>query len=335
MMQLERTTDGRYVKVLSPELRGLIGRVYGEIRERKDSDALFTAQIDQNTLKTTQLENNLNTIMIKVNYATETLEKMFPIESANAYIERNLVISQSLDVHRNAHVSGDVTIGGELSVQNQSFFKSQSNFQDMAVQGVLSSLGTTNLHLLNVDSDSTTHNLTVNNATTLNTLNVTGATNLQGSTTLNQAYIKTAIDADVLKSRTSIQPPLEVSSTMKVVNLNAEFLDGKSATDFAPMSHVGEGGLAHPVATEQQAGFLSPMDLKRLNDLAAGQEVGYTVAVSQEQPAPTRHIRIWLDIADSIDPVANIDGSFTMIVGKTPPDGSDSIRLWLDTADLA
>lgn len=54
---------------------------------------------------------------------------------------------------------------------------------------------------------------------------------------------------------------------------NADTVDGKHASDFAPSSHVGSGGSAHAVATTSVAGFMSPTDKAKLDEIAIGAEV--------------------------------------------------------------
>ena len=54
---------------------------------------------------------------------------------------------------------------------------------------------------------------------------------------------------------------------------DADTVDGKHASDFAPSSHVGSGGSAHAVATSSVAGFMSASDKSKLDGIQAGAEV--------------------------------------------------------------
>ena len=54
---------------------------------------------------------------------------------------------------------------------------------------------------------------------------------------------------------------------------DADTVDGKHASDFAPSSHVGSGGSAHAVATTSVAGFMSASDKSKLDGIQAGAEV--------------------------------------------------------------
>lgn len=54
---------------------------------------------------------------------------------------------------------------------------------------------------------------------------------------------------------------------------NADTVDNKHAADFAPITHVGAGGTAHPTATQATAGFLSGADKAKLDSVQSGAEV--------------------------------------------------------------
>lgn len=54
---------------------------------------------------------------------------------------------------------------------------------------------------------------------------------------------------------------------------NADTVDGKHASDFAPASHVGATGTAHGTAKSSVAGFMSAADKAKLDGIQAGAEV--------------------------------------------------------------
>ena len=54
---------------------------------------------------------------------------------------------------------------------------------------------------------------------------------------------------------------------------DADTVDGKHASDFAPSSHVGSGGSEHAVATASVAGFMSASDKSKLDGIQSGAEV--------------------------------------------------------------
>lgn len=51
---------------------------------------------------------------------------------------------------------------------------------------------------------------------------------------------------------------------------NADTLGGKLPDAFAPVAHIGQGGQAHALATQSQAGFLSPEDKQKLDGVIPG-----------------------------------------------------------------
>jgi len=54
---------------------------------------------------------------------------------------------------------------------------------------------------------------------------------------------------------------------------DADTVDGKHASDFAPVTHVGAGASAHALATPTIAGFISGPDKDKLDKIAAGAQV--------------------------------------------------------------
>lgn len=54
---------------------------------------------------------------------------------------------------------------------------------------------------------------------------------------------------------------------------DADTVDGKHAADFAPIAHVGAGGVAHALATTTVAGFISGPDKSKLDNIQAGAQV--------------------------------------------------------------
>lgn len=54
---------------------------------------------------------------------------------------------------------------------------------------------------------------------------------------------------------------------------DADTVDGKHASDFAPATHVGQGGAAHALATSSSHGFMSSSDKAKLDGIQAGAEV--------------------------------------------------------------
>ena len=54
---------------------------------------------------------------------------------------------------------------------------------------------------------------------------------------------------------------------------DADTVDGKHASDFAPATHVGQGNSAHALATSSTHGFMSSSDKAKLDGIQAGAEV--------------------------------------------------------------
>ena len=54
---------------------------------------------------------------------------------------------------------------------------------------------------------------------------------------------------------------------------DADTVDGKHASDFAPATHVGQGGAAHALANSTTAGFMSASDFNKLAGIQPGAEV--------------------------------------------------------------
>lgn len=94
------------------------------------------------------------------------------------------------------------------------------------------------------------------------------------------------VEAPFFRSTRTDGPPLEVASSMLVRKLNAEFLQGKTPSDFVPAEHRGKGGTEeHPLVNETTAGFMSPEEhikLKAFQDASA-----YALKSDQDQLAQT------------------------------------------------
>lgn len=74
---------------------------------------------------------------------------------------------------------------------------------------------------------------------------------------------------------------------------NAAKLNGKTSDDFAPASHVGasteeDGSLSHPIATDDDAGFMSPEDRVKLELLRTEE-----VFISETRPVEPFLGMVW------------------------------------------
>lgn len=89
-MRITKIRDGHYAKVLSPELNGLVGRLYEEIRQRKEEDAQQVANLQEQKVKTDIMANRIATVSIRYEEMDVILNRLFPADDTNAFLDRSL-----------------------------------------------------------------------------------------------------------------------------------------------------------------------------------------------------------------------------------------------------
>jgi hypothetical protein len=91
-MRIEKTSDGRFIRILDPAMQGLIGRLYQEINQRKmdymsHEDTMMT--LDHSV---ELLDSQIQTLVIHYAEVSAALEKLLPVGSELAFIDRTLLV---------------------------------------------------------------------------------------------------------------------------------------------------------------------------------------------------------------------------------------------------
>lgn len=224
-MRIAQTTDGRFVKILSPEMQGLIGRLYQEVRERKDQGVLFDAALDSFQNELSIIDSQIDTMVVRYNEVMNILRKLFPENENIARIDRPLEVSGSVKADR--FIATSVAMPG-LEVANQLLI-----------------------------------------------------------TNLNAEFVGGKKYTDI--EYTIGQKVLELENTIKDLLAQRDIDD---AEKFAPASHVGSGGTGvHAYANYTDAGFMSPTDKRKIDDLKIP---GFTISATP--PATPKASHIWIDV---------------------------------------
>jgi len=105
---------------------------------------------------------------------------------------------------------------------------------------------------------------------------------------------------------------------------DADTVDSKHASDFAPASHVGATGTAHGTATTSVAGFMSAADKAKLDGIAAGAEVNQN-AFSQIKVGATT-----IDADSKTDSVEFVAGTG---IALTPDSTNDKVTFAVAMSD--
>jgi len=95
-MRIAQTADGRYIKVLSPQMQGVIGRLYKEIEDRKRTEGTQDTTIVNQTNKIGILTSQVDAMTIRYTEMTDILRRMFPENEPIAVIEKPLSIAGSI-----------------------------------------------------------------------------------------------------------------------------------------------------------------------------------------------------------------------------------------------
>lgn len=95
-MRIAQTADGRYVKILSPQMQGMIGRLYKEVNDRKSSDDQQNANIQNQSNKIGILTSQVDAMTIRYTEMTDILRRMFPENEPIAVIEKPLEVNGSV-----------------------------------------------------------------------------------------------------------------------------------------------------------------------------------------------------------------------------------------------
>lgn len=93
-MRIAQTTDGRFIKVLSPELQGLIGRLYKEIQERREADSEHNELLEEHSSSIVLVQSKLDMLLVRYAELTGMLNDLFPADEDYAIIERPLLVTE-------------------------------------------------------------------------------------------------------------------------------------------------------------------------------------------------------------------------------------------------
>lgn len=120
-MRIAQTTDGRYVKVLSPQFQGMIGRMYQEVKERKEQGETFSEKFIDHENKMLLMTDQIDTMQIRYNEISSTVNQMFPENELVAVIDRPLRIEGDIRgtaFHSTTVVEPPMTVLSSLMVNN-------------------------------------------------------------------------------------------------------------------------------------------------------------------------------------------------------------------------
>ena len=134
-MRIAQTSDGRYVKVLSPQMQGLIGRLYEEIRQRKETDARHDETLATHENQMELISSQMETMLIRYAEITDILRRLFPEDEPVANIDRALEVNGSVKAKTFISTSTDTpafTVSNNLLIENLNaeFIQGQS-LQDL------------------------------------------------------------------------------------------------------------------------------------------------------------------------------------------------------------
>jgi hypothetical protein len=91
-MRIEKTSDGRFIRVLDPAMQGLIGRVYQEIDQRKMDYMNHEDTMMALDHAVELLDSQIQTLVIHYSEVSAALEKLLPVGSELAFIDRTLLV---------------------------------------------------------------------------------------------------------------------------------------------------------------------------------------------------------------------------------------------------
>lgn len=192
-MRIERQPDGRYIKTLTPELKRFIERFYAEVRERKRIDAEVDDRMKNSLGLVNEISAQMDLLIIKSNETMEVINALFPIGSDEVNMDKKFVIRE-LEVTLGAHFNSTMSVRSNATFQAH---VSANSFSGTSIE---------------LEEEVSAGSLDVEGA-------IVGATGEFNYITLTRPTVQ--------------GPPMIVSSTGMVVNLNSQFLEGKTAADFA------------------------------------------------------------------------------------------------------
>lgn len=119
-MRIVQTSDGRYIKILNPQLQGVIGRLYGEITERKAADGNYDSVLNSHQNQMTIITTQMETMLIRYAEITDILRKLFPEDEPIATIDRPLLVDGSVKAGTFISIEGTLP---PLTVTSQALVK--------------------------------------------------------------------------------------------------------------------------------------------------------------------------------------------------------------------
>jgi hypothetical protein len=91
-MRIEKTSDGRFIRILDPAMQGLIGRLYQEINQRKMDYMTHEDTMMALDHSVELLDSQIQTLVIHYAEVSAALEKLLPVGSELAFIDRTLLV---------------------------------------------------------------------------------------------------------------------------------------------------------------------------------------------------------------------------------------------------
>lgn len=120
-MRIAQTSDGRYIKVMSPQFEGMAGRIYGEIRDRREVNDRHDATLNQHNNQIGIISSQMETMLIRYAEMTELLRRLFPEDEPIAVIEKPLEVSggvKALNFVSTNAIGAPLTVASQTMVTN-------------------------------------------------------------------------------------------------------------------------------------------------------------------------------------------------------------------------
>jgi hypothetical protein len=92
-MRITKTQDGRYVKVLSPEIKGILTRIQNESQARRKKDEKIDGILSQYSNAMSVISSQLETMLVRYAEVSEILRKLFPEDELFCFLGRPLHVS--------------------------------------------------------------------------------------------------------------------------------------------------------------------------------------------------------------------------------------------------
>lgn len=120
-MRITKIRDGHYAKVLSPELTGVIARLYEEIRARKREDAIQAENFQEQKTKADTVASRIASISTRYEEMDAILKRLFPVDETKAFIDRSLEVEGTVKANTFVSATEDAapfTVASQEMVKN-------------------------------------------------------------------------------------------------------------------------------------------------------------------------------------------------------------------------